>query len=63
MSAPRVTPQEIVKMHKLYKELGNYTAAKRVLGRSSSTIAKYVQMRGVSQNIWIAVSNLTPINT
>jgi len=63
MGAPRVTPQEIVKMHKLYKELGNYTAVARVLGRSSNTISKYVQMIGVSQNIRIAVSNLTPINT
>ena len=56
MGAPQVTPQEIVKMHKLYKELGNYTAAKRVLGRSSNTVAKYVQMRGVPQNIRIGVS-------
>ena len=63
MGARRVTPQEIVKMHKLYKELDNYTAVEKVLGRSSSTIAKYVQMRGVSQNIRIAVRNLTPINT
>ena len=38
MGARRVTPQEIVKMHKLYKELGNYTSVARVLGRSSSTI-------------------------
>ncbi|MBE5813465.1 MAG: helix-turn-helix domain-containing protein [Clostridiales bacterium] len=63
MGVPRVTPQEIVKIYKLYKELGNYTALARILGRSSSTIAKYVQMKGVSQNIRIAVSNLTPINT
>ena len=63
MGAPRVTQQKIVKMHKLYKELVNYTSGKRVLGRRSSTVAKYVQMKGVSQNIRIAVSNLTPINT
>lgn len=26
MGAPRVTPQEIVKMHQLYAQLGNYAA-------------------------------------
>ena len=57
MGARRVTPQEIVQM------LGNYTAVARVVGRSSTTVSKYVQMKGVPQNIRIAVSNLTPINT
>jgi hypothetical protein len=63
MGARRVTPQEIVQMHRLFKELGNYTAVARVVGRSSTTVSKYVQMKGVRQNIRIAVSNLTPINT
>ena len=58
-----VTPQEIVQMHRLFKELGNYIAVARVVGRSSTTVSKYVQMKGVPQNIRIAVSNLTPINT
>jgi len=50
-------------MHRLFKELGNYTAVARVVGRSSIIVSKYVQMKGVPQNIRIAVSNLTPINT
>lgn len=46
MGAPRVTPQEIVEMHRLYAELGNYAAVGRKIGRSGSTVAKYVQMKG-----------------
>ncbi len=58
MGAPRVTPQEIVEMHRLYAELGNYAAVGRKMGRSGSTVAKYIKMQGVSQNVRIAVNNL-----
>ena len=58
MGAPRVTPQEIVQMHQLYKQLGNYAAVGRAMGRSASTVSKYVQMKGVTQNVRIAVNNL-----
>ncbi len=63
MGAPRVTPQEIVEMHRLYKQLGNYAAVGKVVGRSGSTVSKYVQMKGVSQNVRLAVSNLTQNKT
>ena len=56
--AKRVTPEEIVEMHRLYARLGNYAAVGRELGRSGSTVAKYVQMNGVPQNMRIAVNNL-----
>lgn len=56
--AKRVTPEEIVEMHRLYARLGNYAAVGREIGRSSSTVAKYVQMNGVPQNVRIAVDNL-----
>ena len=46
MGAPRVTPQEIVEMHRLYAELGNYAAVGRKIGRSGSTVAKYIRMNG-----------------
>lgn len=59
MSAPRVTPQEIVEMHRLYAQLGTYAAVGRKLGRSGSTVAKYIQMKGVATPIRIAVQNLT----
>lgn len=59
MGATRVTPQEIVEMNRLYKQYGNYAAVGRIMGRSSSTVAKYVQMKGVSQNVRLAVSELT----
>lgn len=57
--AKRVTPQEIVEMHRLYAELGNYAAVGRKIGRSGSTVAKYVKMEGVPQNIRIAVQTLS----
>lgn len=62
MGAPRVTPQEIVEMHRLYAELGSYAAVGRKIGRSGSTVAKYVQMKGVPQNVRLAVGNLAQKN-
>ena len=58
MGAPRVTPQEIVQMHRLYAQLGNYAAVGKAMGRSASTVSKYVQMKGVPRNVRIAVNNL-----
>ena len=62
MGAPRVTPQEIVQMHRLYAQLGNYAAVGRAVGRSASTVSKYVQMKGVPQNVRLAVENLAQKN-
>ena len=58
MGAPRVTPQEIVKMHQLYAQLGNYAAVGRAMGRSGSTVAKYIKMQGVPQNVRLVVNKL-----
>ena len=58
MGAPRVTPEEIVEMHRLYKELGTYAAVARKIGRSASSVSKYVQMKGVPTNVRLAVQNL-----
>lgn len=44
--AKRVTPEEIVEMHRLYARLGNYAAVGRELGRSGTTVAKYIKMKG-----------------
>ena len=60
--AKRVTPEEIVEMHRLYARLGNYAAVGREIGRSGSTVARYVQMKGVPQSIRIAVQNLSQQN-
>ena len=49
--ARRVTPQEIVEMNRLYAELGNYAAVGRRLGRSGSTVAKYIKLAGTPQNV------------
>ena len=58
----RVMPEEIVEMHRLYAKLGTYAAVGRELDRSASTVAKYVKMKGVPQNIRIIVENLTKGN-
>lgn len=44
--AKRVTPEEIVEMNRLYAQLGNYAAVGRKLGRSGSTVARYVKLEG-----------------
>ena len=62
MGAPRVTPEEIVEMHRLYARLGSYAAVGREIGRSSSTVSKYVKMEGVPQSIRLAVNNLIHTN-
>lgn len=58
MGAPRVTPQEVIRMQQLYAELGNYAAVGRKIGRSASTVAKYVKMENVPTPLRIAVQNL-----
>lgn len=47
--AKRVTPQEIVEMHRLYALYGNYAEVGRQIGRSGSTVAKYIKMKGTPQ--------------
>lgn len=59
MGAPRNTPEEIIGMQRLYRKLGTYAAVAREVGRSASSVSKYVQMKGVPDNIRIAVENLS----
>ena len=47
--ARRVTPQEIVEINRLYAELGSYAAVGRKLGRSGSTVARYVKLEGTTK--------------
>ena len=61
MGAKRVTPVEIEKMYRLYKTMGNYAAVGRAVGRSPSTVAKYIKAGGmknlsftVANNVWEA---------
>ena len=42
----RVAPEEIVEMHRLYAKYGNYAAVGREIGRSGSTVAKHIKMKG-----------------
>lgn len=58
MGAKRVTPQEAVQMQQLYTQLGSYAAVGRVMGRSSSTVAKYVKGMSVPATVQITVQNV-----
>lgn len=40
----RVTPDEFKEMHRLYNELGNAAEVARRIGRSASTVRKYIKM-------------------
>ena len=57
MGAPRVTPEEIVEMHRLYAKLGNYAAVGRELGRSGSTVSKYLKMENIPPAVRVIVIN------
>lgn len=59
MGAPRITPEEIVEMQRLYRVKGTYVAVAREMGRSASTVSRYVQMKDVPRNIRMAVENLS----
>ena len=63
MGAPRVTPTEIVEMHRLYAELGTYAAVGQAMGRSAGTVSKYIKMQNVPNNVRIAVQNLAQKNS
>lgn len=43
--ATRVSPAEFTEMHRLYNELGNAAEVARRMGRSASTIRKYIRMK------------------
>lgn len=58
MGVSRVTPQEVVEMHRLYVKLGSYAAVGREIGRSGSTVSKFIQMKGVPQPMAIAIQQL-----
>ena len=45
--ARRVTAEEIFEMHRLYAKYGNYAAVGRDMGRSGSTVAKYIKLKDV----------------
>jgi uncharacterized protein (UPF0147 family) len=46
-------------MQLLYRQFGTYVAVAREIGRSASSVSKYVQMKDVPRNIRIAVKNLS----
>ena len=56
--ADKPSHKGIIKMQRLYRQLGTLVAVAREAGRSASSVSKYVPMKGVPANIPIAVENL-----
>ena len=59
MGAKHISPEEIVEMQRLYRIHGTYAAVAKEIGRSASSVSKYVQMKNIPRNIRIAVENLS----
>ncbi len=49
MGAPRVMPQEIVEMHRFYKELGNYAAIGEKIYRSEAQLPNMLKRKAFSK--------------
>jgi hypothetical protein len=62
MGATHVSPEEIVEMQRLYRFYGTYAAVAREIGRSASSVSKFIQMKDIPRNIRIAVENLSQRN-
>ena len=45
MGAKRITPAEIIEMQRLYRVYGTYAAVAAEIGRSASSVSKYVKNR------------------
>lgn len=58
MGARRVTPQEIIQMQQLYAQYGNYAAVGRMMGRSGTTVARYVKMGSAPASVTITIQNV-----
>ena len=59
MGAKHISPEEIVEMQRLYRVYGTYAAVAKEIGRSPSSVSKYVKMEKIPRNIRIAVENLS----
>ena len=55
MGAPDVTPEEVIEMHQLYRQLGSYAKVAERVNRSPSTVRKYILMIDVPTAIRVAV--------
>ena len=42
MAGKRITPQEVMEFHRLYKIYGSYAEVARRTGRSASSVRRYV---------------------
>lgn len=44
--AKRVTPAEIIEMNRLFRDYGTYAEVGRRMGRSATTVAKFIKLEG-----------------
>ena len=49
--APRIKPDEIIRMTQLYDKYGNYADVAREVKRSPSTVAKYIRLSGTPKPV------------
>lgn len=47
MAVTRVTTEEVERMYELFAKYNNYAAVGREMGRSPSTVAKYIKAAGL----------------
>ena len=55
MGSPHVTPEEVIEMHRLYRQFGTYAKVAERVHRSLSTVRKYILMIDVPPAIKVAV--------
>ena len=58
MAGKRISPQEVIEFHRLYKIYGTYAEVARRTGRSESSVRRYVKGENV-QALAKATSRLT----
>lgn len=58
MGARHISPEEVLEMQRLYSIHGTFAAVGRIMGRSASSVAKYVKMEGVPRSLRLAVETL-----
>ena len=49
--ASRVKPDEIIRMTQLYEKYDNFADVAREVGRSASTVAKYIKLSGTPKPV------------
>ena len=62
MTGTRIRPEEIEQMILLYDKLGTYAAVAREIGRSASSVSKYIKLAKKHDNMAIALASVVRKN-